>query len=32
MRNISDESFGENKNVHFIFNNFFSPKIVTFLR
>jgi hypothetical protein len=31
MRNISHESFRENQNAHFMFNNFFS-KVVSFMR
>jgi Fe-S oxidoreductase len=31
MKNVSDKSCRENKNTHFIFNNFF-PKIVLFVR
>jgi len=31
MRNVSDKSYRENQNTHFIFNNFFS-KNVPFMR
>jgi len=31
MRNVSDKSYRENQNTHFIFNNFF-PYIVPFMR
>jgi len=31
MRNISDKSFEENQNTHFVFNNFFS-KIMSLMR
>jgi len=31
MRNVSDESCGENQNTHLIFKNVF-PKIVPFIR
>jgi hypothetical protein len=32
MRNVSDKSCTENKNTHFVVGNFFSPKIVPFMR
>ena len=32
MRNVSDTSFRENRNTHFMHNNFFPPKIVPFMR
>jgi hypothetical protein len=31
MRNVSDRICGENKNIHFMFRNFFS-KIMLFMR
>ena len=31
-RNVSDKSCWENQNTHFMFNNFFFPKIVPFMR
>jgi len=30
MRNISDEFWLENQNTHFVFSDFFSPKIILF--
>jgi len=30
LKNISDKVCRENRNTHFVFNNFFSPKIVPF--
>jgi hypothetical protein len=32
MRNVSDKSCRENQNTHFVFSNFFFPKIVPFMR
>jgi hypothetical protein len=32
MRNVSDKSCTENQNTHFMFNNFFYPKIVPLMR
>ena len=32
MRNVSDKSCRENKNMHFLFNNFIFPKIITLIR
>ena len=32
MKNISEKSCRENQNIHFLFNNFFSPKILLFMR
>jgi hypothetical protein len=32
MRNVSNERYTENQNMHFMFNNFFFPKIVQFMR
>jgi hypothetical protein len=32
MRNVSNKYCRENQNTHFMFNNFFSPKIVPFMR
>jgi hypothetical protein len=31
MRNVSDKNCTENKNTHFMFNNFLPPKIVPFM-
>jgi len=31
MKNVSDKSYRENQNTHFVFSNF-SPKIVPFMR
>jgi len=32
MRNASGKSYRENQNPHFVFNNFFFPIIVPFMR
>jgi hypothetical protein len=32
VRNVSNTSCGENQNTNFILSNFFSPKIVPFVR
>ena len=32
LRNVLDKHGTENENTHFMFNNFFSPKIVPFMR
>jgi hypothetical protein len=31
MRNVPEKSCRENQNTHFVFHNFFSPKIVLFM-
>ena len=32
IRSVSDKSCGENQNTHFMFSNFFSSKIIPFVR
>jgi len=32
MRKVTDKICGENRNKHFMFNNFFFPKIVSLIR
>jgi len=32
MRNVSDKICRENQNTHFVFNNFFFPRIVSFMK